>query len=107
MIPVCSVATTNSLAEFELFKFSFEQYHDAVWYVSTDNFAAEQLKKYKNVKVLNLVKTDDCSHGVDDPIKNRLFLELIMTKFDALELAIEDNGYGLFLDSDMFFTNPM
>ena len=107
MIPVCSVATKNSLAEFELLKFSFEQYHDATWYVSTDDFAATALSKYKNVKILNLVKTDDCSHGVNDPVKNRLFLELIMTKFDALEAAIEDHGYGLFLDSDIFFTNPL
>ena len=108
MIPVCSVATTKSLKEFELLKFSFEQYHsDAYWYVATDDYAAQQLSKYKNVRVLNLVKTDDCSHGVDDPIKNRLFLELIMTKFDTLETAIKEHGYGLFLDSDIFFTGPL
>ena len=36
-----------------------------------------------------------------------LCLELIMTKFDAMEAAIDKNGYGLFLDSDIFFTNPL
>ncbi len=106
-ISVCSVATTKSLKEFLLLKFSFEQYHDAEWFVATDDFAAQQLDKFENVHVINKIKTDDCSHGVDDPVKNRLFLELIMTKFDALEAAINKNGYGLFLDSDIFFTNSL
>lgn len=104
-ISVCSVATTKSLKEFELLKFSFEQYHEAEWFVATDDYAAKALEKYDNVNVINKIETDDCSHGVNDPVKNRLFLELIMTKFDALEAAINKNGYGLFLDSDIFFTS--
>lgn len=106
-ISVCSVATKKSLSEFLLLKFSFEQYHQAEWFVATDEFAAQALEKYDNISVINKIKTDDCSHGVNDPVKNRLFLELIMTKFDALEASIEKNGYGLFLDSDIFFTNPL
>ena len=106
-ISVCSVATTKSLKEFELLKFSFEQYHEADWFVATDDYTAKALEKYDNVTIINKIKTDDCSHGVDDPVKNRLFLELIMTKFDALEAAINKNGYGLFLDSDIFFTSPL
>lgn len=106
-ISVCSVATEKSLSEFELLKFSFEQYHEAEWFVATDGFAARALSKYDNVHVINKIKTDDCSHGVNDPVKNRLFLELIMTKFDALEAAIDKNGYGLFLDSDIFFTSSL
>lgn len=106
-ISVCSVATKKSLKEFLLLKFSFEQYHKAEWFVATDNYAASILEKFDNISVINKIKTDECSHGVNDPVKNRLFLELIMTKFDALELAISKNGYGLFLDSDIFFTNPL
>jgi len=106
-IPVCSVATQKTLGEFLLLKFSFEQYHEAEWYVSTDESTTEALKDFDNVHTLNLVKTDDCSHGIDDPVKNRLFLELIMTKFDAMEAAIKDYGVALFLDSDIFFTNPL
>ncbi len=106
-LSVCSVATTKSLKEFLLLKFSFEQYHDAEWFVATDDYAAKYLEKFDNVNVVNKIKTDDCSHGVNDPVKNRLFLELIMTKFDALEAAIEKNGYGLFLDSDIFFTSSL
>lgn len=106
-ISVCSVATTKSLKEFLLLKFSFEQYHNAEWFVATDEYAANELQGFDNVHVINKIKTDDCSHGVDDPVKNRLFLELIMTKFDALQAAIDKNGYGLFLDSDIFFTGPL
>jgi len=106
-ISVCSVATTKSLKEFLLLKYSFEQYHEAEWFVATDDYAAKALEKYDNINVINKIETDDCSHGVNDPVKNRLFLELIMTKFDALEAAINKNGYGLFLDSDIFFTNPL
>ena len=107
VISVCSVATKKSLSEFELLKFSFEQYHQAEWFVATDEHASKALSKYSNVNIINKIETDDCSHGVNDPVKNRLFLELIMTKFDALEASIEKNGYGLFLDSDIFFTNPL
>lgn len=106
-LSVCSVATTKSLKEFLLLKFSFEQYHDAEWFVATDDYAAKKLEKFDNVNVINKIKTDDCSHGVNDPVKNRLFLELVMTKFDVLEAAIDKNGYGLFLDSDIFFTNSL
>lgn len=107
IIPVCSVATKKSLKEFELLKFSFEQYHKAEWFVATDDITAQALSKYDNVNVINKIKTDDCSHGIDDPVKNRLFLELIMTKFDAMEAAINKYGVGLFLDSDIFFVNPL
>ena len=88
ILSVCSVATQKSLTEFLLLKFSFEQYHDAEWFVATDQFAADFLSRFKNVNVINKIKTDDCSHGVDDPVKNRLFLELIMTKFDLVILSL-------------------
>lgn len=107
MIPVASVATKKSLNEFLLLKLSLEQYHDVQWYVSTDDFAYNKLKDYKNVTCLNLIKTDECSHGTNDPLKNRLFLELVMTKFSAMKLSIENHGYGLFIDADIFFTAPI
>jgi hypothetical protein len=107
MIPVASVATEKSLNEFLLLKLSLEQYHEVEWFVSTDEFAFNQLKKFSNVNCLNLIKTDDCSHGTNDPVKNRLFLELVMTKFDAVKLAIKKYGYGLFIDADIFFTAPI
>lgn len=107
ILPVASVATQKSLDEFLLLKLSLEQYHEVQWFVSTDDFAYDKLKNYNNVKCLKLIKTDDCSHGTNDPIKNRLFLELVMTKFDAIKMAIEAHGYGLFIDADIFFTAPI
>lgn len=107
MIPVASVVTKKSLTEFLLLKMSLEQYHDVNWYLSTDDYSLNELKNFKNVKCQSLVKTDDCSHGTNDPIKNRLFLELVMTKFDAMKAGISENGYCLFIDSDIFFTNPI
>jgi hypothetical protein len=107
LIPAASVVTKKSLSEFMILKKSLENYHDVMWYVSTDEYAHTILKEIENVKSLLLVKTDECSHGADDPVKNRLFLELVMTKFDALQSAIEENGWGLFIDSDIFFTGPI
>jgi hypothetical protein len=107
LIPVASVATQKSLNEFLLLKMSLEQYHNVQWFVSTDEFAYNKLKDFHNITCLNLIKSDDCSHGTNDPIKNRLFLELVMTKFNALKAAISIHGYGLFIDADIFFTAPI
>jgi hypothetical protein len=106
-IPVCSVATERSLKEFLLLKFSLEQYHEVQWFVSTDTIAHNALKEFKNVTSLQLVKSDRGSHGVEDEEKNQVFLNMIMTKFDALEAALDSFGYGLFVDADIFFTNPI
>jgi hypothetical protein len=107
MIPVASVVTKKSLSEFLLLKLSLEQYHEVEWYLSTDSYSSSSLSHFNNVKCQVLVKADDCSHGTNDPVKNRLFLELVMTKFDAMKAAISDHGYGLFIDSDIFFTAPI
>ena len=107
MIPVASVVTQKSLSEFLLLKTSLEQYHEVNWYVSTDTPTAEFLKNFQNIKVQCLIKHDDCSHGTDDPVKNRQFLELVMTKFDAIRAAMDAHGWSLFIDSDIFFTGPI
>jgi hypothetical protein len=107
MISVASVVTKNSLSEFQLLKLSLEQYHEVEWFLSTDVYANEALDHYENINSQCLIKTDDCSHGSNDPIKNRLFLELVMTKFDALKAGIKKYGYCLFIDADIFFTNPI
>ena len=58
VISVCSVATKKSLKEFLLLKFSFEQYHDAEWFVATDGYCADKLKQYDNVNIIDKIKTD-------------------------------------------------
>jgi hypothetical protein len=107
MLPIASVVTKKSLNEFLLLKLSLEQYHKVDWFVSVDSESNDHLKQFDNIKTLNLIKTDDCSHGTDDPVKNRLFLELVMTKFDAMREGISKYGYCLFIDSDIFFTGPI
>ena len=107
MISVASVVTKKSLTEFLLLKISLEQYHEVEWFLSTDEHSKKELSRYENINSQSLIKTDDCSHGTNDPIKNRLFLELVMTKFDALKEGIKKYGYCLFIDSDIFFTNPI
>lgn len=107
MIPVASVVTQKSLKEFLLLKMSLEFYHDVEWFISTDLYAKKALEIYDNITTKELIKTDDCSHGTNDPVKNRLFLELVMTKFEAMKMAISKHGYTLFVDSDIFFTSPI
>ncbi len=107
MIPVASVVTRKTLGEFLLLKLSFEQYHQATWYLSVDSHAHQALQVFDNVVLLEKVKTDDGTHVTHDPEQNRIFLELVLTKFDAMRVAIQNHGYGFFMDSDIFFTAPM
>lgn len=108
MIYACSVVTESSLKEFLLLKKSLEQYHEVFWTISCDKIAAEQLKVFSNAELLILIESDkDCSHGTQDQQKTLKFTKLAMTKFDAVEHSIKNHGYGLFLDSDVFFTNKI
>jgi hypothetical protein len=108
MIHACSVATDSSLSEFLLLKSTLESYHSVSWTVSCDSVAAATLKNYKNVKILEIIESDkDCSHGTQDTDKTKKFTQLAMKKFDAVEYSIRHNGYGLFLDADIFFANPI
>lgn len=106
LIPVASVVTQKTLGEFLLLKLSFEQYHQAIWYVSVDAYAHKALSVFDNVTLLHKVKTDQGTHNTNDPEDNRVFLELVLTKFDAIRAAMQRHGYALFLDSDIFFTAP-
>jgi len=108
MIYACSVVTDSSLKEFMLLKTSFEMYHDVSWTISCDPVAASHLRDFSNVNLLEIIKSDEgCSHGTQDAEKTRRFTELAMTKFDAVAESITKYGYGLFIDSDVFFTNPL
>ena len=54
ILPVSSVVTEKTTCEFDLLKFSLEQYHDCAWVLSCDSIAYE---KYKDVISL-------CGRGV-------------------------------------------
>jgi hypothetical protein len=106
LIPVASVVTRKTLGEFLLLKLSFEQYHKAHWYLSVDSHTNESLQVFDNVTLLNIIPTDEGSHLGHDPEKNRIWMNLMMTKFDAIRAAKQDHEYALFLDTDIFFTAP-
>ena len=57
MIPVASVVTQKTISEFNLLKFSFEQYHDCQWFLSCDKFAYDTYHDVSNVTCLDLAIT--------------------------------------------------
>ena len=107
MLSVASVATTKTYTEFLLLKYSLEQYHPCSWYISCDQTVHEKIKDIPNVTSLPLVKTDNCDHNINSLELQQNFINLVLTKFDACEKGIEENGYCLFFDSDIIFTNPI
>ncbi len=107
MIPVASVVTRKTLGEFLLLKLSFEQYHRASWYVSTDAHAHQALQVFDNVTSLHNIETDEGTHDSNNPQDNRVFLQIVLRKFDAMRIAMQQHGYAFFLDSDIFFTAPL
>ena len=107
MIPVCSVVTGKTLAEFKLLKFSLEQYHDIEWFISCDEEVEKYYKDTDRVNPLKVVDTDDCDHNVQSEEKNDNWMRVMMSKFTICRKALEKREYCLFLDSDMIFVNPI
>lgn len=113
-IPIATVVTERTYKEFLLLKKSAEQYHDVTWYISADQYVYDELRYYKNIQVKKLVSTDDCNHNSTDPKQRKNFIDLVLTKFDICKFAIEEQSISdseydgvLFLDSDVFFVNPL
>ena len=105
ILPVSSVVTEKTTCEFDLLKFSLEQYHDCAWVLSCDSIAYEKYKDVENVTCLNII--ENCDHNVGSPEQKDNWMKVMMTKFDAVGRLIETHGHGLFLDSDMIFVNPI
>ena len=99
---VCaSVVTEKAYKEFLLLEKSLSLYYDVKWHISTDQFVYDKLAKKH--KCLNIIESDEGTHGSNDPEKNDIHMKMMMTKFDACEEALKENDYVLFLDSDIFF----
>ncbi len=107
MIPICSVVTSKTLTEFELLKYSLEQYHAVEWYISCDEQVSEHFKETKEVNLLKVIETDDCDHNIQSEEKNNNWMKVMMSKFTVCRKALEENDYCIFLDSDMVFVNPV
>jgi len=107
-IKCSSVVTKKSYKEFLLLKFSLELFHEVDWYLSTDDFTYRALRgEVPEKNMLPIIESDDGTHGSNDPRKNEIHMKMMMTKFDACELALKTKGGVLFLDSDMIFLNPL
>jgi len=108
-IKCASVVTRKSYKEFLLLKYSMELFHEISWYLSTDKYTYRMLRgEIPEENMLEIIDSDDGTHGSNDPEKNDIHMKMMMTKFDACELALEDSNEGvLFLDSDMIFFNPI
>lgn len=104
---VATIVTKKTEREFELFKFSLEQYHNVRWYVSCDKFIFKKFKNKKNIELFDFVKSDDCDHNLLDQGKQDRWMKVMMTKFDVCGEALKKEEYILFLDCDMLFVNPI
>jgi hypothetical protein len=103
---VCSsVVTKKAYKEFLLLSKSLDIFYDVDWYISVDDFVNE--KEKNNCNCINIIDSDEGTHGSNDPEKNRIHMKMMMTKFDACEKALSENSYVLFLDSDVFFVNKI
>lgn len=107
VLPVASVVTQKTICEFDLLKKSLEQYHECHWVLSCDNISFLKYKEESNVECLNIIKTDDCDHNIGTEKQKDAWMDVMMTKFDASKLLIENFGSALFLDSDMIFVNEI
>jgi len=107
ILPVASVVTEKTIIEFLLLKESLEQYHSCKWFISCDKATYDALNTYNNITFLIKIKTDDADHNIGNEIQKDNWMNIMMTKFDAVEMAIKQEGHVLFLDSDMIFVNPI
>ena len=107
LLHVASVVTKKTMEEFDLLKFSLEQYHECQWVISVDSHAYEGYKDIENVECLNLIDHDDCDHNTGNTAQKDAWMKVMMTKFDVMEKLINDHGSGLFLDCDMIFVNSL
>ncbi len=105
-IVISTTVTKSCYKEFLLLKFSAEQYHKCKWVVSCDDAVYDALGEFDNThSILNIEKEGDHMTGTPDEMEN--FTNVILTKFASCEYSIKKYGYGFFLDSDIFFTNPL
>jgi|7_EtaG_2_1085326.scaffolds.fasta_scaffold00116_10 hypothetical protein len=104
-IVLSTVATRNCYKEFLLTKYSLEQYHDCLWYVSCDDYTHKKISHIDNVEAVAMVDSDECDHNSTNQLMRDTFLKVILTKFDISLKAIKEHGSVLFLDSDMLFVN--
>jgi len=105
---VASVATHSCLKEFLLTKYSCELFNECIWYVGCDQYSYNYLKKYNNIQAIQYdMKDNQSDHNSNNKENREQFLKIILNKFNILEVALKENSYCLFLDSDMLFLDKI
>ncbi len=106
-----SVVTKKSLDEFRLLDFTVSQYHKVKWYLSVDPHVQEYYKdSKKHVCIQNIDSDENAQHcGTDASEESKIrFMHIMKTKAYASDFALESGEeFVLFLDSDIFFVNPI
>ena len=110
-IACASVVTKKSFKEFLLLDYTISQYHNVKWYLSTDPVVFEKLSHDEKYICLKNIETDENANhcGADNSQESKQkFMDIMKTKAYACLEALEQNEeFVLFLDSDIFFVNPI
>ncbi len=110
-IACSSVVTKKSLDEFRLLDFTISQYHNVRWYLSVDPYVEEFYKDSEKHNCLQNIDSDeDAKHcGTDATEQSKIkFMHIMKTKAYASDFALsQGEDFVLFLDSDIFFVNPI
>ncbi len=106
-----SVVTTKSLKEFLLLDYTISQYHDVVWYLSVDPHVNDYFSESERHNcLLNIDSDENAKHcGTDASEESKIrFMHIMKTKAYASDYALKSGEkFVLFLDSDIFFVNPI
>jgi len=106
-INICSIVTKDAYEEFLLMKKSIEQFHVCSWYLATDSYVSKKAEGMNNVTSYRIVNDQTFTHGVKDVKSNVDFYDMLLKKFEIIKIALKENNYVIFLDTDMIFLNSI
>lgn len=110
MISFATVVTKNCLTEFLLMKYSCEQFNEAKWYLTCDNYSFEYFtqQNYNNVVLIECDIDDSISdHNSTKQESMESFVKIVLQKFTAIRKALEDSKSVILIDTDMIFTGKI
>ena len=112
ILRITTLVTQSRIPEFKILNYSVAQHNPNVqWIVATSEDCYDQIKAMPNIDSI-LTGVEEGMEGVhqgpefNEEQKDR-FYKTIMSKLDIIEHSIKFHGYGMFLDVDMFFVNPL
>jgi len=103
---ISCVTTKRTYKEFELFRFSMEQFYSNVkWLLSCDEWIKDRYSQLTNIECFVWVDKSGTHENNPSLEDQDNFHKLILTKMDLINESIDRVGYGLLFDSDMLITN--